>query len=217
MASKSVIRSAMLGALLCLGAAGARAQVFEGCVDANGREVASIQDASIPRVAMSGTEEGRPVLRYNPGALPRLSSRARLFFYAHECARIAAGDASGAAQPAQQAARADCRAVAMLQASDLVRGPDGVQALRSELRFSDAEWQQLPGPPREFALDACTVRGMLRMPAYAPASEAQMRFDRCAHQCGDALWKCQNRCSTAQCRGQCQATFDRCEAGCAGR
>jgi len=194
-----------------------QAQTFDGCVDAQGRAVPSMADDLLPGVAQAAMEDGHAVLRYSAAALPRLSPTARMFFFAHECGRLALGHSVGAARTADTARQADCWALVALQGSNLLAGEVALRELQSELRFTDAEWLLLPGPKREFHLDACTVRGALRMPGGALPSEARLRADRCVHACGDRLWQCQNRCRDAGCRGGCESAFGLCEADCADR
>jgi hypothetical protein len=194
-------------------AAGAGAQTIEGCVDAAGAPVPSIEDDALPSPALAVSEGGRPILRYNPGALPRLSPQARAFFYAHECARIDLGVPTGE-RTAEAARRADCQAVAILRESKLLDGGEAVARLESELRFSDAEWKSIPGPRRDFRLADCTARGVLRLPSTAPPSEARLRHDRCVQVCGDRLWQCQNSCREPGCRAGCESGFGRCESAC---
>ena len=194
-----------------------RAQTFDGCVDAHGRAVPSIADDLLPGVAQATMEDGHAVLRYSTAALPHLSPMARMFFFAHECARLTLGHSIAAVRSADTARQADCWALVALQRSNLLAGEAALRDLQSELQFTDAEWRLLPGPKRAFHLDACTLRGALRMPGSGPPSEAQLRADRCVHACGDRLWQCQIRCPDAGCRGRCESAFGRCEADCAGR
>ena len=213
--SKVVPPVALLAALALLvcGHSAVRAQTIEGCVDADGAPVTSTEDDALPNPALATTDAGRPVLRYNPAALPRLSPQARTFFYAHECARIALGVPAGE-RTAEAARRADCQAVAILHESKLLAGDEAVARLESELRFSDAEWKSIPGPRRDFRLTDCTARGVLRLPGTAPPSEARLRHDRCVQVCGDRLWQCQNSCRDPGCRAGCESGFDRCESAC---
>jgi hypothetical protein len=201
-------------ALLFFSAASARAQTIEGCVDAAGAPVASVEDDALPRVAQAALEGGRPVLRYNPGALPNLSPAARTFFYAHECARISFGLPLTAEPTLESARRADCQAVAILRESKILVGDQSLGQLESEMRFSDAEWKSIPGPRRDIRLGDCVTRGVLRLPAATPPSEARLRHDRCVQTCGDRLWQCQNACRQPGCRPACEASFGRCESAC---
>ena len=214
--SKSMPPVALLAAfvLLICGHSAVGAQTIEGCVDAAGAPVPSIEDDALPNPALAGSEGGRPILRYNPGALPRLSPPPRTFFYAHECARIALGAPHAADRTAETARRADCQAVAILRESKLLEGAEAVARLESELRFSDAEWNAIPGPRREFRLADCTARGVLRLPSAAPPGEARLRHDRCVQICGDRLWQCQNACREPGCRAGCESGFGRCESAC---
>jgi hypothetical protein len=218
---KPLVRFASLLALLCFptllipAPAVGGVQIIEGCVDARGAPVVSVEDDALPRLALAAAEDGRPVLRYNPGVLPRLSIAARAFFYAHECARLSMDMAPGAARTLGAARRADCQALAALRQSNILDGDAAMSALLAELRFTDAEWSMIPGPSREFQLAGCPMRGALRLPAAGPPSEASLRHDRCVHACGDSLWQCQQRCRGTACRDGCEAAFGRCETACA--
>jgi hypothetical protein len=206
---------ALLVTIVLLALAGAApAQTIEGCIDAAGVPVPSVEDDALPSPALAGTEGGRTILRYNPGALPRLSPQARTFFYAHECARIALGVPLAVERTAEAARRADCQAVAILRESKLLDGGEAMTKLESELRFSDAEWKSIPGPRRDFRLADCTARGVLRLPDSAPPGEARLRHDRCVQICGDRLWQCQNACREPGCRAGCESGFGRCESAC---
>ena len=81
----------LFAAISMLRASGAVAQdvTYHGCVDAQGQSVESVADPSLSGVALAGVESGRPVIRHNAAVLPQLTAQARLFFFAHECARHA--------------------------------------------------------------------------------------------------------------------------------
>ena len=209
------IRVIAVAVLLPPGHVAAQNDTYEGCVDARGHAVASALDDLLPTVALASIEGDRRSVRYNPAALPRLTSRARFFFYAHECAQHALDFPVSALRTLDRARQADCWALATLQRAGVLEGgKQAVQALESELDFSPVEWRSLPGPPRRFDLAACSTRGVLRLPSGAPPSDAQVSADRCVQNCGDRLWQCQTRCRDAACRGGCESAYDRCQAGC---
>lgn len=215
---RSICGAATLALLVSAAQVAAQNDTYEGCVDARGAAVVSTLDDLLSRVARASIEGGRRTVRYNPAVLPRLTSRARFFFYAHECAQHALDLPLGAPRTLDRARRADCWALATLQrAGALDGGEPAVQALEAELEFSPVEWGSLPGPPRGFDLAACSTRGVLRLPSSAPPSDAQVDADRCVQICGDRLWQCQNHCRDPACRGRCESAYDGCEAGCARR
>lgn len=211
------LQAALLAVMTVLLAAGVRAQgvTYHGCVDAQGQSVESIADPSMSVVALAGVENGRPVIRHNAAVLPQLTAQARLFFFAHECARHALGLALGQAPTVDDAQRADCWAIGALRASQTFADDHAERTLEAELNLSDELWPSLTGPPRTFNFAACVSRGVLRLPGQMAPSPARLQADRCVQTCGDRLWQCQNRCRDDACRRLCQAIFDRCESACA--
>lgn len=211
-------RAAAAGFLLALALAGkawAGGELFDGCVDADGRTIATTIDHGLDRVALAASENGKAVLRYNPRQLPGLSSRARLFFFAHECARLALGQPLATQRTLERARQADCWAAATLQRSGELVAPDALRDLRAELVVGKNDWAALPGPARAIDLAACgRPPGALRLPDSAPPSEAQARVNHCVQVCGDRSWQCQNRCRDESCRAQCLTGYGSCEAAC---
>ncbi|MBK8336845.1 MAG: hypothetical protein IPL03_09710 [Sterolibacteriaceae bacterium] len=203
---------ALLVPLLIAGKAKAGGELFDGCVDARARPVQSTIDYGLPQLAHAAMENGRAVVRYNPALMPDLPTRARLFFFAHECARVALGQPLGAECSLQQARQADCWALATLQ-----RSGEADASLAADLAAPEIDWAALPGPARTVDLAACAKpAGALRLPDSAPPSVTQSRQNRCVHACGDRLWQCQNRCRDEACRGQCLGHYGSCESACGG-
>ena len=203
----------LLLAPLLIGAnAAAGGELFDGCVDARARPVPTTIDYGLPLLALAAMEKGKAVVRYNPALMPDLPARARLFFFAHECARLALGQPLGAERSIQHARQADCWALATLQ-----RSGEADATLAAELAIGESDWTALPGPARTVDLAACArPPGALRLPDSAPPSTTQSRLNRCVHACGDRLWQCQNRCRDESCRGQCLGHYGSCESACAG-
>jgi hypothetical protein len=210
---RTVALPSLLGHALA-GGANAQPMAGEGCFDASGRSVISVDTPDLPVLAKAAIEGGEPVLRVNTSVIAGLSPRAQLFFYAHECARHALGHPLSAAPTLERARRADCWALATLRGSGALDEPGAVQALEAELRFSAEQWRLLPGPVREVELTGCRAGSVLRLPAGGPPTPALESSNRCIHACGDRLWQCQNRCAEAGCRGRCEAVYDDCEARC---
>lgn len=187
--------------------------IFASCLDAEGRTVTAAADREQVMLVRSDSEQGQPGIRYNPDVLPRLDSASRLFFYAHQCARL--GFPAAVPERAIDSARqADCLALGALLGGNLLRRED-VPALQAALRFSDAEWAVLPGPPRSFDLAGCRVGsgGVLRLPLAGQPSARQTSWNHCIHACGDRLWICQKQCGRADCE-KCLGAFGLCKSGC---
>jgi hypothetical protein len=203
-----------LGLVLAHGAAHGQRLLFESCVDAGGNPVETIGDGALKMIAAAGLEGGRPLLRHNPELLPRLGMNERLFFNAHECARLSAGRA-GAARTLADARRADCVAIASLRVAGVLADDEAVRELQAGLAFSDEEWTLLPGPKRRFELAACGAAGVIALPQRAAPTPAQLRLNTCVQSCGARLWDCQAKCTAPGCRTQCEQAWARCEAPCA--
>lgn len=188
---------------------------FESCVDSRGTTLpaeADNQQAVLVRTVFD--DKGRATIRYNPGVLPRLTFSARLFFYLNECARHGLGDA-GKMISAARARTADCSAVnSLLEGAVLM--PDDLPTLQAELSFSEAEWQLLPGPMRNFQLTTCQktrTGNVLRLPVDTPPSEKQTNWNNCVRACADKLWHCQKGCRGAACDA-CLDAHSQCRPGC---
>lgn len=189
--------------------------VLQSCADAQGRAVISVEDEDLPVVAQAVAQGGQAAVHYNPAMLPQLSTQARVFLAARECARIALRQALAKPASAAQARKADCWALAAMRASGMLPDAAAVASLQSDLQFSDQDWKSLSGPQRHVNLAACSARdGALRMPAADMPGPARERADHCVHACGDRLWQCQRACKGSTCRADCEQTFNRCEAGC---
>lgn len=202
--------------LLLAGAAGAAdVTTFESCIDSRGKTLqaeADDQQAVLVRTALN--DAGQATIRYNPGVLPRLTFSARLFFYLNECARHGLGE-SGKMIPAARARAADCSAVNSMLTSALLL-PEDLPTLQAELSFSEAEWQLLPGPMRNFQLTTCQTSragNVLRLPVDTPPSEKQTNWNNCVRACADKLWACQKGCRGGTCDA-CLDTHKQCRAGC---
>lgn len=200
------------GLVLAFSQSGLAADVttFDSCIDATGRTLAAEADNQQAVLVRTVSVDGQPAIRYNPAVLPRLTFAARLFFYAHQCARPTAADAS---KPLSVAAarQADCSGLNTLLTSGMLQADD-LPALQMELGFTDAEWQLLPGPARPIDVTACRVTGGLRLPA-VHAAEPHPGWNSCVRACADRLWTCQKRCGGGECAG-CLDTHKQCRAAC---
>ena len=207
----------LLGATLTLLMSGpstaAEVTTFENCMDGRGNTLPAMADHQQAMLVRTATERGRPVIRYNPEVLPQLALPARLFFYAHQCARQGLGD-TGQATTVAHARQADCIGLNTLLADELLKYTD-LPALQAALSFTDAEWELLPGPPRRFDLSNCraTDRGVLHLPSASPPSARQTAWNDCVRACADRLWTCQKSCSGSVCDA-CLETNGQCKAAC---
>jgi hypothetical protein len=210
-------RFSMLGvslALLSAGPIGAEeVTIFETCVDSRGKTLPAVADYQQRMLVRTAREEGRPVIRYNPEALPRLTSATRLFFYAHQCARQGLDDA-GKDIPVARARMADCIGLNTLLDGGMLMYRD-LPALQSELAFSDAEWELLPGPQRSFDLSTCraTGNGVLRLPLATVPAARQTAWNNCLRACADRLWHCRKPCAGSEC-ASCLPAYEQCKAAC---
>lgn len=191
----------------------ADATTFDSCTDAGGRVVPAEADYGQAALVRTTDAAGQPTIRYNPGVLPRLTFGVRQFFYAHECARHAMGDAGKPALSAARARQADCVGLSALLASGLMRRED-IAGLQGQLNFTDAEWQLLPGPPRQIDFAGCRTGNALRLPSPATPSARQGEWNACARACGDRLWTCQKDCRGAACDTACMKRHRQCESAC---
>ncbi|TVO67619.1 hypothetical protein [Denitromonas ohlonensis] len=178
--------------------AGAQDLTFRGCTDAAGRAVPSRLDVESPSLVMTQMGKSRPLIVYNPRALPDVTDAVRAFLYAHECARHSLGITRDV-PTAEAAHRADCEGLATLQRSGMLVEAGDVTALQSMLVFSPEQWARVPGPPRGFDLNSCPTRRA--MPQSDPA------WNQCVHRCGDRLFHCGQSAS-------CLATYNSCQSAC---
>jgi len=181
---------------------------YHGCTDARGRPVLSVADPASPVVAGTHVEAGRQVIRYNPQLLPELSPAARLFFFAHECARHNLALPLDRPLTVAQAQRADCWGLESLLRAGLINGSAEVAALQAALRLTPEQWARLPGPPRDFDLPACLARSAARLRLAAPLP-AQHAWNACVRACGDTLFACRAT--------DCDDHYQSCVAGCGER
>ena len=182
---------------------------FENCTDARGRAIAIEPDSGQPMLVQSIDREGQPLIRYNPRVLPRLSNTARMFFYAHQCAR----QGREAILSAAQAQETDCIGLNTLLDSNLVVR-EALPALQAELEFTTAEWELLPGPPRAFGLASCHRTGVLRLPAATMPPARQIEWNACLRNCADRLWSCQKGCRGDGACDACVAAYQQCKDAC---
>jgi hypothetical protein len=176
--------------------------VFESCDD-HGKSIPARPDTAQAVLVTTVGDQRSLQIRYNPEILPRLSANARLFFYAHQCARIGLGEAAAAR-------RADCVALNTLLDGKQLTYRD-LPALQAELQFSPEEWSLLPGPPRNIDLSNCRPNSgdVLRVPLAREASPQQDAWNTCVRACADRLWNCRKSGADA-----CQAAYDQCRSNC---
>ncbi|WP_428828207.1 hypothetical protein ACLIKD_10020 [Azonexus sp. IMCC34842] len=205
--------AATLALLLSGLSAATEVTIFETCQDGRGQTLPAVADEQQAMLVRTVTERGRAVIRYNPEVLPRLTPAARLFFYAHQCARHGLGEADQTI-PVTRARQADCIGLNTLLADKMLTYPD-LPALQAALSFNDTEWELLPGPPRSFDLANCraTARGVLHLPSVDQPSARQTAWNNCVRACADRLWTCQKHCAGASC-DSCLTANGQCKASC---
>ena len=186
---------------------------FEACTDTAGHTVAVVADDSMAKLVASRVEGGKPTIRYNQIVLPRLLPQTRLFFFAHECARHAMGEAGRLAHSVERSRQADCLGLATLIEAGLVKR-DELPAIQADLDFSEAEWAMLPGLPRAFDLAACPAQGVVRIPAQALPEHVRTPWNACVRGCADRLWQCQKKCRNESCIEGCMDAARQCENSC---
>ncbi len=191
--------------------------VFDGCTDPGGVAVPSVMDTSLARTFETRLEGGRAVIRYNPDLLPGMPPKVRLFFYAHECARINLGRAPEAYRMLADAREADCWGLVMLTRSGLLEDRD-VPAMLPDMRFSLEEWEWMPGPPRgfEWYLPAC-LRDYAERPSLSGPPRAQDDLNACTRGCADTLYQCQQRVCRGPACEPCVQTYEQCVTDCSSR
>lgn len=179
---------------------------YQGCTDHTGKPVVAVLDTAIEGVVESRRDNGVASIHYNPLVLPRLRPEARLFLFAHECARHNAGADLGGVRDLEGALRADCAALDTLMRSRLI-AEHQIAALQTDLSFSAAEWRRVPGPARQIALRACIDRNAMR-PALSRPTPGQPDWNACVRRCGDSLRACRSPAPS------CDESYDRCASLC---
>ena len=187
--------------------------VLEGCLDGRGNLLRAVADPQQAVLVRTISQRGRPVIHFNPEVLPSLSANARLFFYAHQCARRTL-PGNAADYPEAAAHQADCVALNTLLDNDQLKYKD-IAGLQDELRSLGNEWKVLPGPARTVQLDNCrpTSGDVLRLPIASQPTAKQDSWNTCVRTCADRLWTCQKSCGSSSC-ATCQASYDSCRSGC---
>lgn len=197
------------GALMLLAGSAAAESVttFESCIDAGGRTLPAVEDASLTKIVATSQDKDGVVIRYNASLLPRLKPATRLFFFAHECARHALGDGHRAAMSVARSQQADCLGLATMLEGGFLKRED-IPELQADLSFSESEWALLPGLPRNFDLAACRSPGVVKLPVDAPPSGESAAWGACVRKCAAPLLTCGNRC---------MEDYNQCVAGCGGK
>lgn len=203
-----LIRAAFVFAILQAGAVCAQSVTitFDSCRDAKGHAVQVLADPTIKEVVSSAVQEGKPVIRYNPGMLPQMLPESRHFLFAHECARHYLGLPVSGTRTLAQAQRADCEAVATLVRSGLLAQAGDAAAIEQDLALV-TDWSVLPGPQRSLNLSQCQTaqtRGSMALPVAPAKSEG---WSKCVQACGSKLYACGRAAS-------CQSAYDDCSKRC---
>lgn len=194
-----------------LGAALAQERItYHGCVDADGRAVEAVEDATLPATFATRIEGGRAVIRYNPQALPDLQPATRLFLFGHECARLNLGMAPEGPRSRDDARRADCWGLITLMRSRVL-GVSDVAVIQADLQRSDDAWRWLPGPMRRVDLHACHREASVLQ--WSLPTVPQEAANACTRTCADALLTCQRACRGPACE-PCVVRYEQCVRNC---
>lgn len=144
--------------------------IFDGCVDKSGKAVLVQLDKALADLAVATRDrEGEPVIVYNPGRLGWLSSKARLFFAAHECAHHALGHLGGRTDGYDKEQQADCWAIRRLNKAGELAATDLPDIQQEVSRLGRADATHIPGVARASNLKWCLV-GVPPEPEAQPAS-----------------------------------------------
>jgi hypothetical protein len=192
--------------VLLAGPLRAEGMAFDGCTDAKGNPVPALADDKLPAVAQLGLAEGKPVIRYNPNALPRLLLETRLFIYAHECGRQYLGFAVEGPRTASEARQADCWAYSGLKRT-IFADAQVTSAVEDDLAASTEDWTELPGPARELHLASCTAGVSAKGSLKLPAGPGRDKWNTCQQACGSKLYSCGRS-------NGCEAAFNQCSVAC---
>lgn len=198
----------IMGLVFSLLASAAFADVtikMDGCTLADGLTVGTTADASFQWIAEARLENGAPLIRYNPAIAPQLPPEARLFLFAHECARLYLKQPLNAERSAEAVRNADCWALETLRQSNALVDADGIAVLEKALAGNPAVWQ----PARELKLASCTPAekksaGGLGLPQNKVHPD---QWNRCVQSCGAVLYKCGRAAS-------CMTNYDACVTSC---
>ena len=181
--------------------AGAPADGAFNCLDAAGKPVPSVNDTASPLLFRTEVKDGTARIVYNPERLTRLSQQATLFLYAQECARLNMGMAGVQQNSLEQARAADCRAINRLKAAGQVTN-DEIPFIEGDLILSDAEWTDVAGPQRGFALSACqgdmpvlaqqqaASAGGNTLAMVRAGATATPEWDACVRRCAQPMLRC---------------------------
>jgi len=167
---------------------GARAQEYTGCTDAKGQAVAVLEDPKARRVFETRLVGGVPVIVHNPQLLPDLWPAARLFLFAHECARIQAGYLPPAPQTVAQDRSLDCQAVEWLVRNGRVRATTSVSSRRRSTACAAATGATWPRSRAGWKWAACYRRIVESLAKNAEGTKRD--WSRCVEVCGDQMVDC---------------------------
>lgn len=213
---------ALLSALLAPPASSAETVSFSfsGCTDTLNRPIASRAEPALSALVDVILEEGNRVIVYNPSMLPQLLPETRAFFYAHACAITRLGLPIDRERSAAQTQRADCWAFDTLRRSGLLKA-NTAEAIQTDMEISPEVWPLVPGGPR--SLDPARCNSNNTRVTATPDSpvkhgnvlsldtpNASPAWNACTQNCGNKLYSCGRSAS-------CQAGFDQCMKGCAGK
>lgn len=177
---------------------------LDGCVNAKGHAVKALADPALNLIAEAQLDEAGPSIHYNPSLLPQLLPEARLFLFAHECARVYLEQSLIVPTSATEVREADCWAVDWLRQNGLLG------ASLQELEAALARYPQAWPPLRDLNLSACVAAGASRSGGLAlPAGQGTHsdHWNACVQACGATLYRCGRSSS-------CVSHYDACVARC---
>ena len=138
----------------------AKAQsTFDGCRDIDDNPVVTMMHPYVQRLAMAViADNGQPVIAINPNLLEGLSDETRLFFFTHECARLALGPLERPKTP-ERIKEADCWAVRTLVNGGLFTVYEAGMVEKEARKLDRMDWIHIEGPKRPLRLQACLAEG----------------------------------------------------------
>ncbi len=229
-----------LALLGCATGVFAKGNMMQGCLGADGRPVPVVSDTALDQLVSVQNHNGQSRVHYNSSLAPELTAKQRLFFFAQACSQVRMGIVDSSQISLEQAREADCRAVAMLYHSGVVKSIEDLDAKGGKMVAPNTAWLVLPQPERAIEVAGCLSQVSLykdggrltQLPtesaqddSAAPAEayrdeekgtvlKAEWRKDpvwnRCVNGCAAPLYHCGRKATS----GPCYERFNSCVASC---